>query len=91
LFSFKTIPPNAPPAAAVRDLLVASFPYLHRLQVWLMPTSGNCPHCSADGSLAAGTISSVLIFFSIYYNSPKDIQSDCTYMEYYDNPLLLSK
>ena len=31
---FKKIVANAPPAATVRDLLVVTFLYLHRLKVW---------------------------------------------------------
>jgi hypothetical protein len=46
MFSFiHDIAPNAPPAAAVRVLLILVFAYLYHLQVWLMPASGNRPHC----------------------------------------------
>jgi len=45
------IKPNAPPAAAVRVLLVLTFAYMYHLQVWGMPAYGKRPHCSADGSL----------------------------------------
>jgi len=35
MFSFiHDIAPNAPPAAAVRALLVVSFAFLYRLKVW---------------------------------------------------------
>jgi hypothetical protein len=44
-FIFHDIAPNAPLAAAVRVLLVVSFLFLYPLQVWLMPTSVNRPHC----------------------------------------------
>jgi len=55
-YFFNRLVHNAPPAAAVRDLLVLIFAYHHRLQVWWMPASENSPHCSADGSLGAVNI-----------------------------------